>query len=552
MSSFDTADIDASRRGRRSRLVEIHVENLAVLERSTVLLGPGLNSITGESGSGKSMLVHALELLLGARSDTGSVRRGANEARIDARFEWLDADGRSGETVVSRVVPANGRSRAYVDGRPTTTTALATVTGALVDLHAQHEQHRLGSMAWRRTLLDAHGGVDTSALEEVRARLVATEAEIAALGGSGTERARELDLLGYQVDEIDAVAIEGPDEEDRLRSLVERLAAVDEIRRRGAGALEHLRDDARLATAQRDLQGLPGLEEIHDRLADLVEEQRDLAASLRTALEGVDADPERLEQSMLRLAALTDLKRKYGETLADVLSFRDEAAQRRADLESHEQRIAALSAALDDLRTVHRRHCAEVRAARIEAAARLGSLITSELRTLGMGHASLVVAVDGEDGSVVDYLFSSGPGDEARPVQRIASGGEAARCMLAIDLVASRGDEDEPAGTGSGTVVFDEVDAGLGGVAGGAVADALRELSSRRQVIAVTHLAAVAAAADDQIRVTKDVVEGRATSVVTRVTGEERIDEIARMFAGRVDAGARDHARRLLQTGSTA
>ena len=538
--------------GRQSRLVEIHVENLAVIERSTVLLGPGLTAVTGESGSGKSMLVHALDLLLGTRSDTGAVRRGAHEARIDARFEWLDADGGSGELVVTRVVPSNGRSRSYVDGRPTTTAALADVTGRLIDLHGQHEQHRLGSMAWRRALLDVHAGIDTGELDRVRAEMVSIEAEIAALGGSGTERARELDLLGYQVDEIDSLAIDGPDEEEDLRHLVDRLSAVDEIRRRGTDALERLRDDDGLGAAQRALHGLPGLEAIHDRLADLVEEQRDLAAALRRSLDGVDADPERLAEALLRLAALGDLKRKYGETLADVLRFRDEAERRRADLESHDDRLADLTGALENRRTAHRDRCAEVLVARRTGASELGALITEEIRALGMDHARVVVEVDGEDGSAVEYLFSSGPGDEPRPVQRIASGGEAARCMLAIDLVHSRRVVGGQAAAMAGTVVFDEVDAGLGGVAGGAVAAALRELSTRRQVMAVTHLAAVAAVADDQIRVTKDVVDGRATSGVTRIAGEERVDEIARMFAGRVDAGARDHARRLLQTGSTA
>lgn len=539
-------------RRSRSRLTELHVENLAVIERATILFADGLTAVTGESGSGKTMLVNALDLLLGARADSGAVRRGADEARIDARFEWEDTDGAVMETVVSRVIPASGRSRAYVDGRPSTTTAVAEVTGRFLDLHGQHEQHRLGSMAWRRALLDAHGRVDTVALDAIRDEMVSIEAEIAALGGSGTERAREIDLLTYQIAEIDSLGIEGPDEDDRLRELIERLDAVDEIRRRGGAALSLLTEDDSMAEALRDIAGLPGLDDVHDRLADLVEERRDLAATLRHALDGIDADPEHLDRASRRLAALNDLERKYGDDLAEVLRFRDEAAHRRTLLDSHEERLAALSERLETRVGAHRVECRRILEERAAAAATLGALITDEARTLGMEHARLVVTVDGDDGSAVEFLFTSGPGDEPRPVQRIASGGEAARCMLAIDLVRSRTEVAGVTSPTAGTVVLDEVDAGLGGAAGGAVAAALSELSTTHQVIAVTHLAAVAATADQQIRVTKGLVDRVATTTVGIVDVEERVDEVARMFAGHVDESARAHARQLLEQGSAA
>jgi DNA repair protein RecN (Recombination protein N) len=528
----------------------LHVENLAVIERATILFGDGLTAVTGESGSGKTMLVNALDLLLGGRADSGAVRRGAAEARIDARFEREDADGALIETVVSRVIPADGRSRAYLDGRPTTTSALAEVTGRLLDLHGQHEQHRLGSMAWRRALLDAHGGIDTVTLDAIRAESVAIDAEIAALGGSGTERAREVDLLSYQIDEIDSLEIEGPDEDETLRELIARLGAVDEIRRRGAAALSRLTDDDAMADALRDLDGLPGLGELHDRLADLVEGRRDLAATLRRTLDGVDSDPERLDQANRRYAALTDLKRKYGDDLTEVLRFRDEAAERRDLLESHEERLVALTQRQAARLEAHRLECRRVRGEREAAAVALGGLITDEARSLGMEHAQILVTVDGEDGSGVEFLFTSGPGDQPRPVQRVASGGEAARCMLAIDLVRSRIDDPGDGPSASGTVVFDEVDAGLGGVAGGSVAAALRELSRTHQVIAVTHLAAVASVSDQQIRVSKALVGGVATSTAVHVDGDERVDEVARMFAGNVDESAREHARGLLRQAS--
>jgi DNA repair protein RecN (Recombination protein N) len=538
---------------RSSRLVELHVENLAVLARATVLIGDGLTAVTGESGSGKSMLVTALQLLLGGRADTGAVRRNESETRVDARFEWEDGGGGSGETVVTRIVPVDGRSRAYIDGRPSTTAALAETVGRLLDLHGQHEQHRLGTMSWRRSLLDGHCGVDTTALDALRHQMVEISAEIAALGGSTTDRARELDLLAYQIEEIDRLGIDGPDEDTRIRSSIEQLGAIDDIRRRGGSAVELLDDDERLGAALRALDGLPGFDEEHSRLAGSIEDLRDLAASLRRTVDALDLDPSRLETEVRRLAALTDAKRKYGETLAEVLAFRDQAAGRRDLLESHDERLGDLDRRLAATTEEHRSESERVRYLRDEGARGLGELITSELRGLGMEHARITVTVDGEDGSSVEFLFSSGPGERPRPVQRVASGGEAARCMLAIDLVHSR--QTGPTHW-SGTVVLDEVDSGLGGVAGTAVAEALRELASRRQVIAVTHMATVAAAADQQILVTKSVVasgadgEGIATSSVDTVAGDSRVDELARMLAGRVDDTARGHARRLLRPAS--
>ncbi|MDA2945804.1 MAG: AAA family ATPase [Actinomycetota bacterium] len=518
-------------------LVELHIENLAVIESATVLFEPGLTAITGESGSGKSMLVQALSLALGSRSDPSMVRSGASEARVDARFIIPDPDG-AAERVITRSIPAQGRSRAYIDGRPTTATAIAESFGTLIEVHAQHEYHRLGDRSTRCALLDMFGSIDTRPLNDARARIAEIEAELATLGGDRRSREREIDLLRYQLTEIDAAELD-PDEPDRLDDEERLLTDVDAIltgTRRAIDALDH---DRHLLDALRGLEASPILEAHHRRLDGLVAELRDLRSDLVAMEGGIDHDPARLEAIADRKALIGNLLRRYGRDIVEVLTYRDGIKTDLERLQNHDQRADQLVQMGERAREHLSRVAAEVARRRAEAAPALAGAITERLQQLDMSSARFDVVTSGDDGGEVEYLLDGGDG-RALPVSRVASGGELARCMLAIDLVL------EPYG-GAHCVVLDEIDAGMGGATGGALAAVLGELALRRQVIVVTHLPTIAAAARSQVAITRHNAEGAgAFSTAQVLDHDSRLTEIARMFAGSDDVEALDLARRLL------
>ena len=325
-------------------LTELHIEDLGIIEVVDLLLGPGLSAITGETGAGKTMIVEALELVVGGRAEPTVVRHGAAEARVDARF----TDGER-EVVLTRVVPANGRSRAYIDGRPATVAALADIARDLVDLHGQHAHQRLLSPATQRAALDAFGAVDLGPLRAARARLAEIDAELAALGGDERARARELDLARFQLAELDAAAIDDPDEERSLEVEEDTLAGAVEHRAAGAAAYDVLSADGAvrdtLATAVAALHDRAPYRELTERLRAVLVEIDDVAGALRDVAEDIVSDPERLAAVRSRRQQLRDLCRKYGDELADVQRYHAEVAARVAELDSYESRAAALDAA---------------------------------------------------------------------------------------------------------------------------------------------------------------------------------------------------------------
>jgi DNA repair protein RecN (Recombination protein N) len=527
-------------------LSELHIEHLGVIERIDLALGPGLTAVTGETGAGKTMLVEALELLVGGRADPAMVRPGAAEARVDGRFDVGDS-----EHVLTRVVPADGRSRAYVDGRPATAAALAEVAAGLVDLHGQHAHQSLLGVAAQREALDRFGAVDLEPLAAARARLTELDAELATLGGDERERAHEVDLLRFQVTEIDAAQLTDPDEDAALEAEEDALADAVGHRRAGAEAHSILADDGgardALASALAALADRKPYAGASDRARGLLAELDDIVAEVRGVGEAIDEDPERLEAVRQRRQLLRDLCRKYGDDVAEVLRFRDEAARRLDELERFEQRAAELEA------TRRKAVAAEVRAARAvglarrAAAPRLAEAVTERLRVLAMPHAEVAIEVgDGPDddpGDRVQFLLSANPGAPLLPLSRVASGGELARAMLALRLVLTP----EAPRMGSATLVFDEVDAGIGGHAATAVGAALAEVAERHQVLVVTHLAQVAARATTQVAVTKAVTGDVTTATATVVNGDDRVVEVARMLSGSADSdAARRHAVELL------
>jgi DNA repair protein RecN (Recombination protein N) len=518
-------------------LVELAVRDLGVIADLSLVLGPGMTALTGETGAGKTLLVTAIELLVGGRADATVVRPGAEEARVDGRF--VDADGN--EVVLSRVVPADGRSRAYVDGRLAPVAALAEHGASLVDLHGQHAHQSLLSPATQRAALDAFGEVDLAPLRAARGRLAEIDAALAALGGDERARAREIDLLRFQVGELDAARLADPDEDV---ALAEREAILaDAAAHREAATIAHaaLTEDDRVGRAISAISGRAPFADVERRLRAAAAELSEAAADVRAAGEGIDEDPAQLDALRERRQQLRDLRRKYGETLADVLAFADEARERLAELESHDARAASLDAERTAGLAAERKAAARVAKARRAAAPALAAAVQERLVTLAMPKARIEVVVDGDDpGDEVRFLLAANAGEPAAPLSKVASGGELARTMLALRL-ALGGDG------GVGTLVFDEVDAGIGGEAALAVGRSLSALAASAQVLVVTHLPQVAAFADAQVAVAKDEVDGRTLASARKLDGTGRVVELSRMLSGQPNsAAARGHAEELL------
>lgn len=518
-------------------LHELHIESLGVIDRLDIVLGPGLTALTGETGAGKTMLVEAISLLVGGRADASMVRPGCAEARVEGRFV---TDG--AEYVVARVIPSDGRSRAYVNGRLATVANLAELGSRTVDLHGQHAHQSLLSTKEQRDALDRWCGTDLAPLRDARAALTEIDAVLAALGGDTRTRARELDLLRFQLGELRGAAIEEPDEDDRLDAEHDVLARAAEYRALGETVLAALTDDGgasdAVGAAVRGLGGRPPFAESETRLRALQAELTDVAADLRRQVDGIEEDPARLSQVRERRQLLRDLRRKYGESLADVLAFREEVATRLTDLEGYEQRAAGLEAERQQAQNRERAAAAAVGSCRRGGADALAAEVERHLRELAMPHARVGVHVGDEDpGDDVSFLLSANPGSPLLPLSRVASGGELARSMLALRLVVSEAPD---------TLVFDEVDAGIGGAAATAVGRKLAELGERHQVLVVTHLAQVAAMATTHVAVSKQV-QGESTVAKARsLDHDARMHEVARLLSGDTGAAALQHAADLL------
>jgi DNA repair protein RecN (Recombination protein N) len=519
-------------------LVELRVRDLGVIADQSIVLGPGMTALTGETGAGKTLVVEAIELLVGGRAEGVLVRPGADEAFVEGRFVVGDD-----EVVLARAIPASGRSRAYVNGRMSPVGALATEGRALVDLHGQHAHQSLLATAVQRAALDRFAAIDLTPVSDGRARVAEIEAELAGLGGDERARAREIELLRFQLGELETAGLSDPDEETGLEADEDVLAEATAHREAGARGASRLLDDGGasdlVGTAIAAIAGRRPFSELEGRLRGLAAELSDVGAALRDGSEAIEEDPERLELVRNRRQLLHDLRRKYGETLAEVITFTDELRVRLESLESMGQRAAALTVARADAAAALAAAQADVGRARRDAAPGLAHAIEARLRELAMPRAQFEVSVGAVDpGDDVTFLLSANPGEPALPLAKVASGGELARSMLAARLVLT---EAPP------TLVFDEVDAGIGGQAAAAVGRALGALAGNHQVLVVTHLPQVAAFADAHLSVTKDEQDGRTVASVTNLDDAARVVELSRMLSGQPDSStARDHAQELL------
>ncbi|MEM7341835.1 MAG: DNA repair protein RecN [Actinomycetota bacterium] len=518
-------------------LHELAVTDLGVIDSLTLTIPEGMIALTGETGAGKTLLVDAINLLVGGRADPGLVRPGADEAIVDGRFELAGE-----EIVLTRVVAAEGRSKAYINGRPATAAALAEVGAKLVDLHGQHAHQSLLGVDAQRDALDTFGKVDLEPLLAAQTALAEITQALAAMGGDERSRARELDLVRYQVTELNGAALDDPAEDEQLAVEEDRLAnAVAHSEAAGSALVALVNDDGardRLAVAISQLENRGPFAELTARLHQLAAELDDVADAVRGVGEGIEFDPEALETVLARRRLLHDLCRKYGDDLAAVIAERDELRRRLGELEDHDERAAELDAA--NAQAVERVSEAQagVRQARLAAAPDLASAMESYLPELAMPKARVGVDVGGPDGAEVEFQLAANPGSELQPLARVASGGELARAMLALRSVLS---EAPP------VLVFDEVDAGIGGQAGFAVGRSLANLGDRHQVLVVTHLPQVAAFADAHLAVEKRQGNDETVSEIRLLDPDEQLVELARMLSGSPDSStARRHAQELI------
>ncbi|MDP1820876.1 MAG: hypothetical protein Q8K58_13445 [Acidimicrobiales bacterium] len=525
-------------------LAELSVSDLGVIDALSLVLDPGMTALTGETGAGKTMVVGAIGLLTGERADASVVRPGATEATVEGRFVVGDE-----ELVLTRVVPRSGRSRAYRDGRLLTAADLAGLADTLVDLHGQHAHVGLLTTASQRHALDRFAGVDLAALDAARAAVRDAERALDELGGDASARERELDFLRFQVGEIEQAGLTDPEEDERLAAEEALLGDADAHRAAAEAAAEALGTErgARdlLGRALAELADRPPFQELAARLHGVVAELEDLSQELRSTTDGIEADPARLAAVQDRRTQLSDLRRRYAGTarssLADLFAFRDDLSAQIAALDSHGERAAAAEAARARARSALAAIAATVGRQRRERAPVLAAAVQERLADLALAKAGVTIQVGADDpGDDVTFLLALNPGLPMAPLAKAASGGELARTMLALRLVV---------GAQVPTLVFDEVDAGVGGEAARSVGRALAALAVDKQVLVVTHLPQVAAFADAQIALAK---QAHGTTTVVRAealgTGARR-RELARMLSGlAASESGQEHAEELLAT----
>jgi len=547
-------------------LEELRVENLLLIERAELRLGPGLNVLTGETGAGKTVLAHALDLLLGGKPRPGIVRPGASEAYVEGVFVFpeelraligdrLPEDAE--EIVLARRVSSEGRTRAYLGGRSATAADLRDVGGALLSFYGQHEHRKLTLASAQLEILDGFCGDAHAARLAAFAAAYGRERELRRaleeLGARAGARDRELDLLEWELREIDDAA-PSEEEEAALAAERERLRHLESLLAAAAGAVEAMAGDEGAATAvagaSRALESVRGVDAALDELADRVEalavEADDLATGLRAYGEGVEATPGRLDEVEDRLALLDRLKRKHGGTLASVLAHAEDCRRRRDELVGAEEALESAQAALGEARAELEHRAGELRTARSAAAGALADAVRERLSALAMDGATFEAALSDRDGygpsggDEVEFLIAPNPGVPAGPLREIASGGELSRVMLALMGAAAE--------AGPRTLVFDEVDAGIGGQTARAVGEQLRDLAAGRQVICITHLPQIASLADRHFTIVKDVSGDTARTTVTQLGQADLVGELVRMLgADGDDSAARRHARELLK-----
>lgn len=555
-------------------LQTLRIRNYALIDDVEVEFREGLNVLTGETGAGKSIVVGALNLVLGARASGEAVRGGALQAQVEAVFRVekptrrlarllrehaIELEGN--ELLVSRVVSAEGRSRAYAGGNLAPVSVLAAIGDELVDLHGQHEHQSLLKPDRQLDLIDAYGGCAEAArgVAERVAALRNVEREMTGLEADDRDRARRVDFLKFEVDEIDKARLV-PGEEDELRARRNLIANAEKIFSLASEAHRLLYEGSDgnsaldlLGRAAKLTEELAGVDErfkgVSAQLGPAIAEIESVADELRGYSTELEFDPGELDALNTRLSLIRDLKRKYGDAIEDILAYRERAVEEIRGYENRDERLAELRARRDALEQNARNAAADLSRARKAAAKRLDKKVTAALQELGMKGARFETAFeevelcsDGVDR--VEFLLSANVGEGLKPLRQVASGGEVSRIMLALKTALAAADRIP-------TLIFDEIDAGVGGAVANRVAEKLVALSASHQVICITHLPQIAAAAGAHFHVAKETRNNKTLTHVRLVEAESRVEEVARLLDGSVSKVSIAHARELLRMKST-
>jgi len=565
-------------------LTTLRIKNLALVPDLTLELQPGCNVITGETGAGKSILIGALNLVLGDRADRALIRSGSDSCSVEAVFDvkklraplknFLEENGlepcEENQLVLKRTFTNAGTNRQFVNGSATSLNVLATIGEWLVDMHGPHDHQSLLHPAKQLLILDAFGGLEKEreAFGEAVSQRAVLENEKSALVVDEKTYAQQLDLLRFQTKEIEAARLQ-PDEEAQVAEKFTRASNAAKLLQLSQAALDLLSENENSLLAQagaiaRTLQELQrtdfGAASLIELNSQAVGAWRELQSELSRYAEKVDVDPAQLQQLEERLNLIHSLKRKYGATLAEVIAFGGEAKEKLQSLESRDAELARLNSELQKLDAEILSAGKKLSAARKKIIPQLSKAVGKQLADLGFKQSKFDIKQEMADGSwqmgngspnshlpspnssgfdMIEFQFAPNPGEPAKPLRAIASSGEMARVMLALKTVLAAEDEIP-------VLIFDEVDANVGGETANAVGEKMKQIAAKRQVLCITHLPQVAASADAHYVVTKQIRDSRTVSEIALLTKKERVTELARMLGGQSDA-ARKHAETLLK-----
>ena len=570
-------------------LAELRLENYAVIDNVVIEFAPGLNLLTGETGAGKSILIDALGLLLGDKASSDVIRTGAERAVVAAVFESEGAAARSiegiletngldaenGSLILRREIAPGGKGRVFINNQPATVAVLKQIAPHLAVIHAQNESIVNFDAAARQDLLDAYAGVELREVSAAFAHWKQIRGRIADLEQDEQDRIRLLDLWNFQRREIEEARLRAG-EDEQLEAEKRVLANAEKIYGAAINAFDLLYEgntstSSSLRAAQKHLEELVRYEPKFEEALAALESARisveDVGATLRDYAGGIQASPERLAEIEERLALLDKLKRKYGPTLEQTIAFGEDIRSKLSEMENKDQVLLELRAMLAVAGDEYRKAARNVSRKRLEAGRKLEKLVEAEINDLAM-RASFRIAVEENDGeehwtssgiNQVIYRITTNAGETMRPLEQIASGGELSRVMLALKASVEAGTN--PAGKGSvvrapspaskaaqRTLVFDEIDTGIGGRAAEAVGKKLKALSKSNQVLCVTHLPQIATFADHHYVIEKREAAGRAKTTVRQISGEERTEEVARMLSGaKLTETSRKHAEQMIR-----
>jgi DNA repair protein RecN (Recombination protein N) len=550
-------------------LSALRIKNLALVTDLTVELKKGFNAITGETGAGKSIIIGALNLVLGQRADRSLIRSGSDSCSVEAVFSipalcprlnpLLEENGlepcADGELILKRVFTAGGTNRQFVNGSPATLNVLSLVGDYLVDMHGPHDHQSLLDPGRQLSLLDAYGKLNgwkdaVAAAARERERLLRRKSELIV---DEKTYARELDLLRFQAREVSEARLQ-PGEDEAVETEHKRASNAARLLELGQSALNALSDDddsvlSRLAQLGRSLHeaarldaGAAELSALHEQCAGNL---RELQRALSDYNDSVELHPERLVELEQRLNLIQNLKRKYGSTVEEIIQFGEEAGQKLETMEGRDEELARINSDIAKAESAYLKAAQDLSAARKKIAPKFGKAAAKELADLGFKQSVFEAAIlpatskfspSGQD--AIEFEFAPNPGESLKPLRAIASSGELARVMLALKTVLAAEDEIP-------VLVFDEVDANVGGETAHVVGQKMSQISHARQVLCITHLAPVAAAADTHFVVAKEVIDGRTISTIEQIEKEDRVVELSRMLGGQ-GAAVRNHAETLL------